>query len=110
MNIGLIICLLMAGAFLMLAAIFALLKERAATLISGFNSLSLQEQKQYDRLKMSNNMRNSFLVWFILFIAGAILSYFVSPYAAAGSFLIWLFLVFKEIHLDAEKAFERYKL
>lgn len=40
---------------------------------------------------------------------GAICSYFISMYIAIVAYLIWLVLFFKEVHLDAEKAFEKYK-
>lgn len=49
MNIGTIICLLLAVVFGMISMIFALLKEKGAMLISGFNTLSKEEQANYDQ-------------------------------------------------------------
>lgn len=43
-------------------------------------------------------------------LIGAILSYFVTPYLAIIAFIIWLFLFFKDVHLDNHKAFEKYLL
>jgi uncharacterized DUF497 family protein len=48
MNIGLIACRVMGGMFLIWAIVFTLLKEKGAVLISGFNSMSKQEQEKYD--------------------------------------------------------------
>lgn len=42
-----------------LSFIFALLKEKWAILISGFNSISKDEREKYDKKKMSIYMRNS---------------------------------------------------
>lgn len=40
-------------------------------------------------------------------LIGAVLSYF-SPYMAVPAFVIWLVLLFKEVHFDTYKAFEKY--
>ena len=42
--------------------------------------------------------------------AGAVLSYFLTPYMAVPAFVLWLVLFFKEVHFDAHKAFEKYLL
>ena len=39
MNIGAVMCSLLGGLFLLMGALFAALKEKAAMLISGFNTL-----------------------------------------------------------------------
>lgn len=70
MNIGTIICLLLAVVFGMISMIFALLKEKGAMLISGFNTLSKEEQANYDQKKMSIDMRNSLFLWSILLLSG----------------------------------------
>lgn len=110
MNVGLIACLLMGGLFLLFAIIFELLKEKAAFFISGFNAIPKQERATYNQLKMSQDMRNSFLVWSLIFGFGALLSYGISSYMALVSFAVWLLLFLKDVHLDAKKAFEKYKL
>ena len=110
MNVVAISCALLASIFLILSVIFALLKEKGAILISGFNTLSKEERLKYNRLKMSKDMRNSFFLWFILFAAGGVLSYVVSTNFAVIAFILWLILFFKEVHFDTEKAFEEYKL
>lgn len=110
MNIGLISCAILGGTFLVIAVIFTLLKENSAMLISGFNTLSKDEREQYDKLKMSMDMRNSFFIWFLVFALGGLLSYVISQYFALGSFIIWLVLFLKEVHLDPKKAFDKYRL
>ena len=110
MNVGTLTCIVMAAMFLIFSIIFALLKEKGAILISGFNSLPKEKREKYDKLKMSKDMRNLFFAWCILFVIGGVLSYFVSQYIAIIFFVIWLILFFREVHLDTEKAFGKYKL
>lgn len=110
MNIGFTVCLVMGGLFLIFAITFALLKENGAMLISGFNTLPKQEREKYNQLKMSKDLRRSFLIWSAVFAIGAILSYFISSYIALASFIVWLILFFKDVHIDTEKAFGKYRL
>ncbi len=110
MNIGTITCIIMAGFFLILAIIFALLKGKGALLISGFNTLPKEQREKYDKLKMSKDMRNSLFVWCVIFVVGGVLSYCISQYITVISFVIWLILFFREVNFDTEKAFEKYKL
>jgi hypothetical protein len=109
MNTGVICCLIMGGLFLVLAAVFALMKEKGAVLISGFNSLPRQEREQYDCVRMSKDMRNSLLIWTAVFAAGALLCYCVSPYIAIVAFVVWGILFFKDVHFDSDKAFGKYR-
>lgn len=110
MNVGTLTCIVMAAMFLIFSIIFGLLKEKGAILISGFNSLPKEKREKYDKLKMSKDMRNLFFTWCILFVIGGVLSCFVSQYIAIVFFVIWLILFFREVHLDTEKAFGKYKL
>lgn len=77
-----IICLLLAVIFGSLSILFALLKEKGALLISGFNTMPKEEQEKYDRKKMSIDMRNSLFRWSLILFLGAIFSYFFSKYFA----------------------------
>lgn len=110
MNIGAFSCLIFAVVFAVLAAVFAILKEKAAVLISGFNSLPKEERKKYDTAKLSSDTRNSFILWAAVFAVGAVLSYFVNEYCAFLAFAVWLVLFFRNVHFDTDKAFEKYKL
>ena len=109
MNIGAIICLILAVFFVIFSIIFALLKEKGAILISGFNTMSKEEREKYDKKKMSIDMRNSLFLWSIILFTGAILAYFFSRYCAIIAIVIWLIIFFKDVHIDSEKAFEKYR-
>lgn len=109
MNMEIIICLILGVSFSLLSIIFALLKEKSAVLISGFNTISKEEREKYDKKQMSIDMRNSFLLWAIILFLGAVFSYYISKYCAIISIVIWLIIFFKGINIDSEKAFEKYK-
>ncbi|MDZ5724282.1 MULTISPECIES: DUF3784 domain-containing protein [Acetobacterium] len=107
-NIFAISCFVLAIIFVLLAFIFALLKEKAAILISGFNTLPKELRHSYDTQRMSKDMRNQFALWALILFAGALLSHFISFYFALASLTLWLFLFFKDVHFDVDKAFNRY--
>ena len=109
MNIWGIMCLILAVFFSILAIAFALLKEKGAILISGFNTFSKDEREMYDKKKMSIDMRNSLLIWAVILFLGAILSYCISKYYGIIAIVIWIVIFFKEVHMDSEKAFEEYR-
>lgn len=109
MNVLSTTCLVLAIIFLIVSIIFEVLKEKAAIIISGFNSFSKEEREKYDKKKMSIDMRNSFLLWAIVLLLGAILSYFISNYFAIIAIIIWIILFIKDVHMDSEKAFRKYK-
>lgn len=109
MNIGCIVSSIGCLFFLMLALIFTLLKDRGAVLISGFNSLSEKERESYDKAKMSQDQRNLFLIWAVIWGIGAILSYLFTQYIAIIACIIWLIIFFRDVHFDEEKAFGKYK-
>ncbi|MDO9490781.1 DUF3784 domain-containing protein [Acetobacterium sp.] len=108
-DIWAIACLVLAIIFILLALIFALLKEKATILISGFNTLPKELRKTYDTRQMSKDMRNQFALWTIVLLSGAILSHFISFYFAIAASVLWLFLFLKEVHFDIDKAFDRYR-
>ena len=55
-------------------------------------------------------MRNSLFVWAAVMLAGAAGSRFISGYFAVAAYVVWIVLFFREVHLDARKAFEKYLL
>ncbi len=109
MRIWTITCLISAVIFAILGVIFALLKEKGAMLISGFNTLPKEEREKYDKKKMSIDTRNSLFLWFGILFLGATLSYFSSDVFAMIAIAIWIILFFKDVHIDSEKAFGKYK-
>lgn len=110
MNIGVIACMIVAAIFLVMAIVFTLMKDKGAMLIGGFNTLPKDEYERYDKKRMCADQRNMLLLWAVIFLAGAMLSYFISSYVAIVAFGVWLILFFKEVHFDATKAFEKYKI
>ena len=109
MNIGAITCSLLGGLFLLLWLLFAALGERAALLISGFNTLPPEKRAQYDVSRMCRDQRNAFLLWAAVLAAGAALSLLISQLFAVAAFAVWLVLFFRDVHLDAENAFGKYR-
>ena len=64
----------------------------------------------YDKARIARDIRNQCFTWTAIMLIGALLSYFLSPYMAIPSIVIWLVLFFKEVHFDKRKAFEKYLL
>lgn len=106
MNIGFVACIILAVLFLVLGIIFALLKEKGAYFVSGFRTLNHPEK--YDKAYISLDMRNQCFIYFVILSIGAILSYFISAVISIPTYIIWAIVFFKSVHLDAEKAFEKY--
>ena len=96
--------------FTSIVGIFSILGKKGAILISGFNLKSKDEREEYDTERMSKDFRNSMLIWIVIFLIGAIGSYYISQYCSVIAFVIWLIIFFKDVHLDEEKAFGKYKI
>lgn len=84
--------------------------KKTAKFVSGFNSFSKEEQALYDKAHVSRDIKNQCFTWAGIMLVGAVLSYFLTPYMAIPAFIIWLVLLFKEVHFDTHKAFEKYLL
>lgn len=110
MNKGFWFCIILAISFVIIGVLFAIFKEKAAKFVSGFNSFSKEEQALYDKAQISRDIRNQCFIWTVIMLAGALLSYFLTPYMAIPIFIIWLVLFFREVHFDNYKAFEKYLL
>lgn len=110
MNIGFWSCLVLGILFAIITLVFAILGEKAAILISGFNTLTKEERRLYDIKRMSSDQRNAMLLWTVIMIIGALFSYVISPYVSIGAFIIWLIVFFRDVHVDAKKAFEKYRI
>ncbi len=104
-------CIAVSVIFWIMAAVFAVLKGKAAILISGFNTMPKEQREQYDRERMSRDMRNMLALWAVVSGAGGVLAYlFSSASMAVISMIVVLILFFREVHLDEEKAFGKYKV
>lgn len=108
MNIGFWMCVVLGVLFMIMGLSFVIFKEKAAKFVSGFNTLSKEKQRLYDKAYISRDMRNQCFIWAVIMFIGAVLSYFVTPYMAIPTFIIWLVVFFKQIYLDVDKAFEKY--
>ncbi|MBQ8943740.1 MAG: DUF3784 domain-containing protein [Clostridia bacterium] len=108
MNIGFSACAVMFIPDFIFGILFAVLKEKSAKLVSGFNSMPKEKQEKYDKAYIARDMRNQCFVRSAIMLAGAILSLFVSKYMAIPAFVIWLVLFLKQVHFDSDKAFEKY--
>lgn len=106
MNIGFVACIVLAILFLIIGILFSLLKDKGAKYVSGFRTLNHPEK--YDKAYISLDIRNQCFTYSLILFLGAILSYFISDYIAMPTYIIWAILFFKSVHLDAEKAFEKY--
>lgn len=109
MNVWTIICLVLAIFCLIIAIVFTVQKEKGATLISGFNTIPERQRKKYDTKRMVADMRNSIFLCFLVLILGTILSYFFNKYLGILALVIWIILMFRNVHFDAEEAFGKYR-
>ena len=105
---GVVACLIVAIIFAVTGLVLAAGKEKAAILVSGFNSLSKEERQSYDTARISKDMRNQCWTWTAVLTCGAFLTYYVSPFMSVVAMVVWLCLFFKEVHLDVYTAFEKY--
>lgn len=108
MNIGFWCCIALVPAFLVTGILFAVFKEKSAKYISGFNSLPKKEQSLYDQAAMAKDMKNSYLLYSVIMLLGAVFSVILSPYLAVAAYIIWGYFFFREVHLDPHRAFEKY--
>lgn len=109
MNQGVLVCLMFAILFFIFTVLFAVLKEKGAMLVSGFNTLPKAERVHYDHARISKDMRNFLFLCTGTFVLGAVCSYLISSYLAVVTILIWIVLMAKNTRLDAKKAFQKYR-
>ena len=102
-------CAILSLLFFLFGIVFMVLKEKAALLLSGFNALSKEERAQYDQVKMSRDQRNAFFLWAIILAMGYLCSLYMTKYCSYIALMIWLILFLKDVHLDVDKAFGKYK-
>ena len=81
-------------------------KRKRSIFCSGFSTLNHPEN--YDKASISLDMRNQCFTYALILFLGAIISYFISTLIAIPTCVLWGILFFNSVHLDAEKAFEKY--
>src|SRR5699024_6945432 len=99
----------MAIMFFGFGIIFAIGKEKASGLIAGYNFKSKEERKKYDEKQMSLDMRNFFFICSLILLIGTIGTYLFSVIWFWISLTIFIIYLFKNIHIDDEKAFGKYR-
>ncbi len=95
------------GAF---AVIFAVKKEKACKLIGGFNFFTEAQQAQYDKTAIAKDYQKLFTIWTIGAFVFALLCLWLDWWAFGAAFILFLFTLGKDMHIYAEKAFEKYKI
>ncbi|MEQ8199338.1 MAG: DUF3784 domain-containing protein [Clostridiaceae bacterium] len=104
-----IVGLVMSGIFGLIGMIFLILKEKACVLISGYNFKTRKEREEYDEARLSKDEGRFFFKCAAIYLAGAVISIFAGALSFWIAFAVWLTYFLKNVHLDAEKAFDKYK-
>lgn len=108
MNIGFGMCIILVPSFAIIGMLFAIFKEKSTRFVSGFNTLSEEEKTLYDKAYIARDIRNSCFIWAAIMFVGALGSLFLSQYFAFAAYIVWGILFFKDVHIDANKAFKKY--
>lgn len=102
---GITLCVI----FAMLGGVFHHYRENACGLVLGYNYKTKEERTNYDEIRISRHYRNMFLFWAILFLIGALGSVCFGKVCFGVSCLIWLISFCRNIHIDEEKDFDKFK-
>lgn len=105
---GTISCFTFSVFMLTISIFFALGKEKAARFISGFSSYPKEKRVLYNQRLMSKDMAILYFQLAMIMVIGSIVS-FINQYLCIGAFIAWILLFFKNVHLDEDKAFAKYK-
>ena len=109
-GIHLAVILALAGMlFLAFAHIFRVRKEKACSLIGGFNFFTEAQQAKYDKAAIARDYQRLFTRWTLGAFLLAALCPWLHWWAFGAALLLFLFSIGKDMHIDAEKAFEKYK-
>ncbi len=96
--------------FLIFAVVFAVKKEKACRLIGGFNFFTEAQQAKYDKAAIACDYQKLFTWWSASAFLFALLCLWFSWWALGAAFVLFMISVFRDFHMDAEKAFEKYKI
>ena len=108
--IGFWMCIVLVPVFAGIGLLFGCVKERAVGLLAGFNELSKEEQRGYDRARIARDTGSSYLLSAAVMLIGAIGSLLVSGLFAVAAYAVWLVIQFRGFHWDARKAYRKYKI
>ena len=110
-GIGLAIILAAAGTlFLIFAVVFAVQKEKACRLIGGFNFFTEEQQARYDRAAIARDYQKLFTWWTAGAFLFAVLALRLAWWALGAAFVLFLISIGRNMHIYADKAFEKYKI
>lgn len=103
-------CLVMAVIFFLLFIVFVRRKEKGADLVAGFNSLTEAQKARYDRAAISRRYAAFMRLLGEIFLLGAALAHWLGLWAFIAATAGLLGICATEMHVDWEKAFEKYKI
>ena len=109
MSIELYLCRWCEYSVSVVGTFFAALGEKGAMLVSGFNTMPKDKREQYDKVRISKDQRNLFFLWSGLWAVGAFSVWLISEKIIYVILVIQLVLFFREVHMDEEKTFGKYR-
>lgn len=101
--------LMLFAIFGVIGGIFSYYGDKACRLVLGYNLKTEEERLGYDELKLSRHYRNMFLLWSALFLMEALASFCFGEVCFGIACLLWLISFCKNIHIDEEKDFNKFK-
>lgn len=104
-----VVSFVISGIFTVLGIIFMILKDKACILISGYNTKTKKEREEYDEVRLSKDESKFFFKCAFIYFIGATTALFFNKICLGIAFLVWIIYLFKNIHLNQEKAFDKYK-
>ncbi len=96
--------------FLAFAIVFAVKKEKACKLIGGFNYFTEEQQARYDRAAIARDYQKLFAWWTTGAFVFAVLCLWLAWWAFGAAFVLFLLSLGKDMHIYADRAFEKYKI
>lgn len=87
-----IVCLVGTIIFGLLAAFFAIIKEKGAKFYPGYKTIPQNELDKYDKKQMSIEIRDEFATWAGILIIGVLLSAFIEVIYGIIAFFLWLII------------------
>ena len=103
-------CLCLATVFFGCAALFALKKEKGADYVAGFNSLTENQKARYDRAAISRHYLAFMRLLGEISLLCAALAHWIGLWAFVANMVLLLACCASEMHIDWEKAFEKYRI
>ena len=101
-------CLSLAAVFFGCALLFAVKKEKGADYAAGFNSLTETQKARYDRAAISRHYLAFMRLLGEISLLCAALAHWIGLWAFIANIALTLSCCAPEMHIDWEKAFEKY--